>query len=106
MSIGFLIAVIGCLIGLNSWMRKRDDDNKSNTEKDTAARIETRLMLENINKCVTDIKQDIKTNNKQIQNIQEKQIIQSQEIKALWKKSDEYAAIVNDLQNKVNDLDK
>lgn len=87
-------------------MRKRDEDNKKDTEKDTKEKYETKFMLENISKCVTDIKQDIKMNNKQIQNIQEKQIIQGQEIKALWKKSDEYAAMVNDLQNKVNELDK
>lgn len=84
-SISFLMTVILFVFtAINFFTNKKKD-----TKEESRELIKANVKLEQICSTTNETRADIKAMNHQIEKINEEQIIQKQEIKALWKRVDE-----------------
>lgn len=88
-SIGVLCTVLGALISYLSFQRNRGHDIRAETREEA----ETRTKLDYISKGVDDIRLDIKSQQREMQEIKERVIRNEASIKSAHKRIDSLEAI-------------
>lgn len=84
-SLAFLISISTFVFGAITFFSNRKKDIKNDNE----SLIKANMKLDQICSTTNETRSDIKSINNQIKDIVEEQIIQRQEIKAIWKRIDE-----------------
>lgn len=84
-SLALLISISTFVFGAITFFSNRKKDIKNDNE----SLIKANMKLDQICSTTNETRSDIKSINNQIKDIVEEQIIQRQEIKAIWKRIDE-----------------
>lgn len=82
---GFLIALIGCIVGLAGWLRNHDSDN----EKETSNMTTVIVKLENIRGSISDLKLDLKRTAEDLQSIDRRLTVVEESTKQAHKRINE-----------------
>lgn len=102
-SVGLIIAIIGCAIGVWNWFQAYKKGVKSETTE--VGQIETKtneefirinMKLDEINRVSADIKSDLKLMDNKVDKMNEELIAQKLQINALWNKVDHITERMNE----------
>lgn len=98
-TISFLIAVIGCIIGLSGWYfgRKKDTQVEDGKLEDIRTSIiKANMKLDNVCAVTSDIKTDIKSMNNQLRDQDRRITMLERDMKTAFSKLDEMRGVYHE----------